>query len=258
MPTSWSADELIPTRLENEPLFQRDYLHQAVCELRFPTLLELGGSKPPKAFVSALRRDYPTLELSNQVTLNLGAGTETNYAHVLRSAKHEWSVTLKSSALVVEAQRYRGYPEMLRRIEQVVEAAKDVIDSDFFTRVGLRYVNLVTVPNGTGSIHEWINPALVGSLVGQGFNGVAEFSGRLLLSKDDGGLLLQHGVKHKPLKAGESFPKDYLPDYVIDIDGYRNEVAVADVTMALNRIHDQVFSLFDWSLADKAKLALKR
>ena len=49
--------------------FIRNFIDQAVCELRFPTLYELEGPKPPAKFALALRKEYPIQELVESVNL---------------------------------------------------------------------------------------------------------------------------------------------------------------------------------------------
>ena len=250
--TTWAADSLVTFKSENVDKFKRNFLKQAVCELRFPTLMELAGPKPPTSLVTALRKEYPHLELSNEVTLNMGAQTGADNVHIFRSSKATWSVTLKQNAIALETTKYTEYAEMRERLLKVIAAAKQIIDSDFFTRVGLRYVNVVET-SGTEGLETWVNSALVGPIVGgKSFKGVTELAGKFHLATEDGGCLLQHGLRHKtPLKPEE------LPDYVLDIDSYRTDVKVEDAMSALDIMHSQSFSLFDWSLGDKARAYLK-
>ena len=159
MNTTWKADSLVRSRSENVDRYKLNFLKQAVCELRFPTLVELGDSRPPAAMVTALRKDYPHLELANQVTIGVGTATGSSNAHLFRSSKLDWTVSLNQSALSIETTAYPGYPQMRERILRVVAAAAKIIDSDFFTRVGLRYINIIDVDEDP---HEgWVNPELV-------------------------------------------------------------------------------------------------
>lgn len=252
MGAKWSADELVPLRTESVDRFKRTFLRQAVCELRFPTLMSLGGVKPPSAFVNAIRKQYPTHELANELTVGVGgaSSTDASHAHMFRAAKGNWALTLKASSVTLETGKYPGFVEFRRRVNEMVAAALPVIDSEFFTRVGIRYVNVV--PSQGEALEKWINPTLVGAIHGQGFLGVTEYAGKLLLNKEDGGCLLQHGLRHKA-DPPTPLPKGYVPDYVIDIDVYRNEVSVDDLDDALVAAHTQAFSMFDWALGERAR-----
>lgn len=249
MSTTWDADSLVSIHSENLDRYKRNFLKQAVCELRFPTLMELGEPRPPASLVAALRKEYPHLELANEVTIGIGGGAPgANNAHLFRSAKLTWTVSLKQSALSIETTAYSGYPHMKERVLRVVEAASKVIDSDFFTRVGLRYINIIDVDGDPSD--GWINPALVQPLLSRQFSGIHDYAGRLQLVAEDGGCLLQHGIRLKQLQRDG---KAVAPEYLLDIDSFRNEVSLSDTELALDAMHTQAFDVFDWAIGSKAR-----
>lgn len=246
------ADDLVRQVPEIQGGFPRNFIRQAVCELRFPTLMSLGGAKPPEKFVAALRKRFPISETINEVTVGAGQSSVTSHAHQFKSTKLVWTASLKQSAVVLESMRYSTYADFRERAQDVLDAALLVIDSDFFTRVGLRYINVV--PTDEAPMTEWINPALVQPLIGHGFTGISEFAGKLAMSAEDGGCLLQHGVS---IKGDEPGPTQRPPDYVIDIDTYRVDIPAGDVMSILDANHRQAFSLFSWALGSRAKALLQ-
>lgn len=253
MSTIWNADGLVPNRSENIDRYKLNFLKQAVCELRFPTLMELGDSRPPASFVAALRKEYPHLELANQVTIGVGASAGTSNAHIFRSSKLNWTVSLNQSSLSIETTAYPGFPQMRDRVLHVLDAAAKIIDSNFFTRIGLRYINVIDVDEDPTD--GWVNPALVQPLLSRQFNGIHEYAGRLQLLADDGGCILQHGIRLKqPGRNGKAPP----PEYLLDIDSYRNDVALTDTAEVLDAMHNQVFDVFDWSLGESSRKHLSK
>lgn len=205
MATIWDADTLIKARSKNVDRYKHNLLRQAVCEFRFPTLMELGDSRPPSSFVKALRKEYPNLELANELTLGIGgASNGSNNTHIFRSTKFTWTVTLKQSAFSIETNAYTNYAQMKERVLRVVEAASKIIDSDFFTRVGLRYINVIN--KGADPIDGWVNPELVSPLRSGYFSGIQEYAGRLQLASPDGSCLLQHGLQFK-LDSAQRLPR---------------------------------------------------
>ncbi|QBC30771.1 TIGR04255 family protein [Pandoraea sp. XY-2] len=251
----WSSDSLVDARSANVDRYERTFLRQAVCEFRFPTLLELGGTRPPATFVAALRKEYPHLELTQELALGHGSEqTVTVNKHVFRSEKLNWTVSLKESAFSIETNSYTTFPVMRERILRVLSAATKIIDSEFFTRVGLRYINMIDA-NADPVNEGWINHDLVAPLHAKVFTGISEYAGRLNLATDDGGCLLQHGLKFKshPARALEDTEVDALPMYLIDIDAFRNGVALEDSAAALDSMHAQAFDVFDWAIGDAAR-----
>lgn len=250
MSMKWNADDLVSARSENIDRYKRNFLKQAVCELRFPTLMELGEARPPAALVTALRKDYPHLELANEVMIGIGGGVPGgNNAHIFRSSKLTWTVSLKQSSLSIETKAYTEYAQLKERVLKVVAAAVKIIDSDFFTRIGLRYINVID-PDDADPTDGWINPQIVQPLLSQKFTGIQEYAGRIQLNSDDGGCLLQHGIR---LRQSRRDGNTQYPEYLLDIDAYRNDVVLADAESALDVMHSQAFDVFDWCLADKAR-----
>lgn len=247
------ADLLVNAPSANIDRYKCNFLRQAVCELRFPMLMELGEARPPAAFVSALRKEYPHVELANEVTLGIGTTPGANHAHIFRSSKLNWTVSLKQSALTVETTTYTEYEQLRDRVLKVVKAAQEVIETDFFTRIGLRYVNVLDPESDPAD--GWVNSSLVQPILSQKFTGVKEHAGRLHLGAEDGGCLLQHGIRLKPPARDD---KEQFPEYLIDIDAYRTDVLLSDVGVTLDTMHAQVFDLFDWCLGDKAREHLSK
>lgn len=69
------------------------------------------------------------------------------------------------------------------------------------------------------------------------------------LTGEDGGCLLQHGLKHKEVQRDKPVA---MPDYVLDIDSFRMDVPASEVASVLDATHRQAFSMFRWALGPKA------
>ncbi|WP_185735287.1 TIGR04255 family protein [Burkholderia cepacia] len=247
----WSADNLVAVRSENVDRYQRTFLKQAVAEFRFPTLMELGGARPPAQFVAALRKEYPTLELGQEVTLTMGGESAGSInKHIFRSQKLDWTVSLKESAFSIETSKYPGFHEMKERVMHVVAAASKIIDSEFFTRIGLRYINVIDC-GADPATAGWVNPELVAPLLSNHFQGIQEYAGRMNLSAEDGGCLLQHGIRIK--QKTDKQQEEVWPDYLVDLDVFRNGVAIGDAAKALEAMHAQAFNVFDWAIGPAAR-----
>jgi uncharacterized protein (TIGR04255 family) len=242
-------ESLVINRSPNVDKYKRNYVTQAICELKFPTLLELGGAFPPAEFARALRRNYPTLDAGKEVEVNLGERTtEVRNAHIFRAAKNKWAATLKHSSVGIEGTAYIGYADFRRRISQLMEAALPVVDTDAWTRVGLRYMN--TIHCEEDPIHGWVNPALVAPILADSFRKISNYAGLMQLGTDERGTTLRHQLKFGELnEAGEISSVKYI----LDIDAYAVAVPIEDTLQTLDALHEQSFDLFDWCLADAAR-----
>ena len=222
--------------------FGRNFIRLAVCEVRFPTLFELESERPPTAFSKALRKDYPTHELLKDVNINAG-GLAQATAHAFRSRKGRWTIALRASALSLETSQYDSFAELEERLATLLEAARETIDSDFFTRVGVRYIN--ALPFSVSDIREWVNPSLVSPLGEGTYGDVEEHWQSVRGTTAVGGYNFRHGLASNP-EGGKK-------EYILDFDFYREDVLVADTVKTVRELHDLEFSMFVWSLGPKAR-----
>lgn len=221
--------------------YQRNLLEKVVCELRFPTLYGLERGKPPVSLANALRKEFPEHGIVDGLNLTAGSVAQ-DFGHVFNDKKRRTSITFRASALSIETTSYQSFEEYLMRVMFASNAAKEAIDTEFFTRVGLRYIN--AVPYEQEGIATWVNPAIVSPLAEGLFGDAAEYSGRIATTGEQGGYLFQHGIG----KHSESGQLQYLLDY----DCWREDVPVTDLQVVMEELHEMEFRLFHWSLGKAA------
>lgn len=227
--------------------FQRNFLQQVVCELRFPTLFELNASQPDHRFARALRKGYP--HHSHQVTeVSVeGASAERSHTHIFKTKNLDWTVTLRSSAITIETSKYTSFQELMNRLKSMLEIAPQIIDSDFFTRIGLRYINAVpmNIEHGnTAQFRGWIREGLASTLVEDDLGTLFEYSGRFAGKAEFGTFLFQHGVGYNQVSK--------KPEYVLDFDFSSENIELDESIDVIEALHRHQFSMFMWSLGPKA------
>ena len=222
--------------------YKRNFIKTAVCELRFPTLLEL-EKKEPSEFQRKLRKDYPFYEKQKAIGVSLIDTDASTVRYLFKSKKKDWMVTLKSSAIALETSHYTEFKDFLPRLRKVVNAAKDIIDADFFTRAGLRYIN--TIPTDSSDIGGWINPDLITSLLSGEFGTVSQYRSEVHGRMDVGRYSMRYG-----LQPNEKDPK--LPQYFLDFDYFKEDVEAEELLGLIESFSRINFSLFHWCLGPKA------
>lgn len=213
-------------------VFPRNYVRLAVCQLRFPTFLEL-RDHPPVEFQKRIRKTFPVYE----------AVADAGY--MFATQDRSWSVTLDVASIALESNRYTTFDDFRGRLEPVVEAAVPVVDAPFFTRIGLRYIN--RFPIEMAEISEWLNKDLVAPMSHgpwgdlekqlQEFVGVGR-AGRFIFRQ---GLLPGDGSKR---------------EVVLDLDFYAESIEVERWKTVVADLHDDAYRLFRWALGPKAEAAL--
>ena len=223
--------------------FERNFIREAVCELRFPILFSLAEARPPAPLVQALRKEYPNYQQMSDIGLNAGSVAQS-YAHSFKSKKGDWAIMLRSSAITLSSYKYDSFDHFEERIASLAQAAKAVIDSEFFTRVGLRYVNCL--PYSVDEISEWVNPLLVGALGSGVFGDVFEHHMRVTgTTRDDATYTFMHGIGTNPQTA--------QLEYVLDLDFGQDDIPIDETAATARRLHDHEYSMFTWALGERAK-----
>ena len=219
--------------------YKRNFIRLAVCELRFPTLLEF-EQRAPLALSKALRKEFPTYETATNVSINPGNVAQVPF-HQFHSRNRSWTVSLRASSLSLETSVYDTFDDFAARLGSVLVAASGSLDTDFFTRIGLRYVN--SVPFKAGELEKWINPQLVGALAAETYGSVDEYWQRVRGPTSVGGYTFSHGISG--------------PEYFLDLDFFSEDVAYKEAIPLVKRLHTSAFSLFRWAIADGAKAHLE-
>lgn len=225
--------------------YQRNFIKTAVCELRFPTLLEL-EAKPPRAFQTKIRKSYPFYEAQTMQALG-GPADEGSLQHqyIFRSKDQRWTVSIKSFSIALETTKYVDFEDFFSRFMDVLKNAEEMIDSDFFTRVGLRYVN--AIPISDEKLEGWIRPDLVGAITG-GVLGIPESFGTIIEGRTQRG---QYALRHGMLKGNDK--QDGAPAYQLDFDYSKENVELGEIESLIRYFNETNFSFFSWCLGDKAQ-----
>ncbi len=231
--------------------FGTNFIRTAVCELRFPTLHEIDDERPPLRFAQTLRKDYPVHLLASGVNVSPGTVARSK-THIFKSRNSLWTINLSTQALSLETSHYDSFKDFEARISQLIDASLSFIDTDFFTRIGIRYVNVL--PYERSSIGEWVNPALVGDLAAGLYGDCTEFSASVRGTTEVGGYLFQHGIGQGDSQGSAAAPGR---GYGLDFDFYCENVEVKQAMPVIKALHARQFEMFVWSLGDAAKEKLR-
>lgn len=221
--------------------YSHNFIKTVVCELRFPTLLDLEMTQPVK-LQQTLRKEFPIYEKQKSVGLSAGNSVSSENIYSFRTVKDESTVALRSSTLSVETHAYTEFSDFYDRLERVLKAAEKLIDTDFFTRVGLRYINMVPVVMSDG-LDEWINPRLIGALSDNVFGDIEQYGSELQGDTDSGKYSLRQALKHRSEGKAE---------YVLDFDFFKENVKLVDTLDLVREFNKTNFSLFHYCLGRKA------
>jgi uncharacterized protein (TIGR04255 family) len=273
-----AGDALMPFPPSERVIFEINPLAEVVCQLSFPPSLRIAG-EPPAEFQDRIRGAYPLLRnqpgggiggfgpgLGGVIQegpgwrvrqgFNIGVGPQPAYVFTTEDGSRV--VTLTPESLAVAETRYERWESLRAEIEALMGLLVELYQPPFFTRLGLRYQDLLDRRRLGLSNVPWkdlLNPGFAGALAGEspiaaevtGIGTVVELS----LSETPGARVrLQHGLNESPGDDGEI--------YAIDSDFFITErTAVADALSSLDGFNVQAGNLFRWAVSERLSAALK-
>lgn len=220
--------------------YKRNFIDIAVCELRFPTLLEL-ESKPPLKLQAQLRKKYPGYEKQEQVDKNNLERVPGRCRYLFQSRKKDWTITIHSEAISLETRKYTEFGEFIDRITKLLEVSRPLIDTDFFTRVGLRYINKIPIEDG--NLDKWINDDLSSPIISGPYGTITKYVSEMRGHIECGEYMFRQAATQK---EGE------IHAYVLDFDYSKEDVEIEETTNLLRAFNKKNFSFFSWCLGPKA------
>ncbi len=231
--------------------FKSNLLDTVVCELRFPALLHLETEKPTE-FASKLRSKFPIYQPGQTATLT-PAGPTTPTANYTFSKRHRESwVGLTATSLSYSTNAYKNFDIFLNEINEVLVAILPLLETNFFTRLGLRYVNRINIGNSHSDLNGRVNDHLSGLIEARVLGPVMRHRTTV-----EGGLetagnyTFQYGLEPDHAKSGGSGTS-----ILLDFDYYVTDIDSNAVTDTLTRFHKTHFNFFWWTLGEKTKETL--
>jgi uncharacterized protein (TIGR04255 family) len=222
--------------------FQKNFIKTAVCELRFPALLEF-ETKPPVQLQKELRKEFPNYQ--RQHGLSLDGQEETR--HILRSRKRNWLISFKASSIALETSSYTDFDDFFAQLETIIKKSSPLLDTDFFTRVGLRYMNEIRIEDET--LEGWIREELIAPTKDV-YGPLERFIQEVRGQTSSGKYTFRHGIP-----GVEENKRDL---YTIDFDFHKENVEFDKVLPLVSEFNKESFRFFLWAIGPKIKERLGR
>jgi uncharacterized protein (TIGR04255 family) len=266
-----SATTLPPFPDSQRVVYGRNPLIEVICQLRFPPILRI-AVEPPVAFQERIRKEYPLLsEKFPEVNVEMPPGVPQAIVELMKgsvgnrklmgydlaSADEKWKVSLTRDFLSLSTNQYTRWEHFREHLEGPLQALIAVYAPAFFTRVGLRYQDLIQksrlgLPPET-NWSELIKPHIAGVHGVPELEGAVEESmGQLLISlpQFSGKVRINYGI----VQTADSDEKCFL----IDSDYYteqRTKTDAADGILAY--FNKQSGRLFRWCIQDRLQEAME-
>lgn len=237
-------------RLQNAPLTE------VICQVRFPPILRVASEQPVK-FQEQVRSAFPQLEVEQGIMVQMAPlGTTPPQAQPeprifrFRAPDRSTSVSLALNFYAVSTTAYTHWRDFLALLELASRAARETYEIPYATRIGLRYINQLTMENtGTRTTQElWniLRPELTATLHADVWDEPVETYSQLVLAGEDNErFALRFGYKGVD-----------SPVLLLDFDCYvEGQIPLENLLPLCERFHDVIYSAFRWCIQE-SKLAV--
>jgi len=246
-------------------IYKNNPLVEVIFQARYPRLLAI-ETEAPAEFQRRVIAEYPIYEQRNVFQIVLASSQERNTPahevtgrmHVFSSKDRVWTITLVGDYFSISTSHYVRWEDFRTKIEAALKIGLDVYQFQIFTRIGLRYQDVISRERLGLEKMPWqqlLQPHIAGEFstaeVTEGAVTSKETVLTMKLGSEDN-LLFRHGlVTHKDTqKLG----------YLIDSDFFNEEQRTADINGALqvaDRLHANSGRFFRWCISDALHLAME-
>jgi len=249
-------------------IYERNPLDRVICQLRFPPILKIDAEIPAE-FQDRVRNDFPNYsetwelrvvpqeiraEIPDEVFRQLTQSSGTKN-HEFSSEDDRWKVNLTRTFIALTANRYERWEEFKDKLADLLSALIDLYSPAYFSRVGLRYVNVIRRSElnlRDASWSELLQPYILGILGSPGVgNHIQNFESRYEIRLSDGESIVKTITAFIEADDGERC-------YVIDSDFSNTNKTGIDATMEkLDCFNSRGSRLFQWCITDRLHQAME-
>ena len=249
-------------------VFRTNPLEEVVCQLNFPTILEIGTEAAK--FQNVIRDRYPLYEHEqSQFAIPKEIGEMIGQLPVqfpVDGGRHKFStadgsktISLATEFVALSDRDYESWEAFSEEVERARRALEEKYGPAFYTRIGLRYRNVIDREKLGLQGTPWqllFKPSLLGLLgaedeIGEKVSEVAARASIDLREIPGARITIRHGLGKRVANN-----KDV---YLIDIDTYTGERSQSQhVDQILAHFHEVAGHFFRWAITDALSTALGR
>jgi uncharacterized protein (TIGR04255 family) len=247
-------------------IYKYNPLIEVVCQLRFPTILRIAHQQPVD-FQDNIRFEYPIFEVSQNFQLppdfsniiqQVGSPLINEPTYIFKSEDLNWQLSINKESITLVTTNYERYEQFSSRFKKAVEVFANIYNPSFYSRIGLRYRDLIVRSKLNIQDKEWSklisehlaselhNPAIADS--------ITVFMKNLQLDTGLGQVAFNHGI----VKVRDTEKGIDESAYLLDADFFteRKIGESQDVWNILNQFNHSARNLFRWSITSDLHAAM--
>lgn len=248
-------------------VFGQNTLHEVICQLRFPPILSIVSAEPAD-FQERIRGEYPFYRREDKPAVpselavllrKIGAAMPSpkpTHRFFVEEDDPSTSIALTAEFVALSTRAYGRWEDFRLAVARMQAALEDVYKPAPYTRIGLRYMNVINRQHLGLDGRPWkdlINPTLLGLLASDEMADrvhACTTEAEIRLTDDPGSVVkLRHGL-------GET--EEHEDVYLLDGDfATTNRTKADNVSRILDAFHDAAGNLFRWGITPDLREALQ-
>lgn len=246
-------------------IYEHNPLIEVVCQLRYPPILKVNAQ--PIDFQEAIRNEYPYYEANqrqlspdiNEIIQKTGIPFPYDEnGHLFKSEDEKWFLSLTKDFIALKTLDYKRYEDFKSRLETIVNIFQEIYKPSFYSRIGLRYQNLI-VSSQLGlenqQWHELISENIASELSNPHIKeSIKNLAKNLVLENEYGLVNLKHGFVEVVNQEGNKKEIAYLLD--ADFFTLKKENTDESIWKSVDYFNKSARKLFRWSITDRLHEAM--
>ena len=251
-------------------IFRKNPLDKVICQLRFPPILRI-DSEIPSDFQDKVRKDFPNYsEVLEEVMVEIQSGKGSvppdSLKQLIQSSQNKnyefssedgfWKINLTRTFLALTSSKYERWEQFKERLQLPLQTLIDTYAPAYFSRVGLRYIDVIKRSNLGLEATDWnelLKPPILGVLASPDIGKQV----RAFENKHDVGLSDQESAVRIITRFVESANTGELC-YMIDNDfSNSNKTPIDAVLEKLDFLNSRGSRLFQWCITEKLHNAME-
>lgn len=247
-------------------IYKRNPLVEVVCQLRFPPILKISHQEPVE-FQDEIRSSYPLFETTTaqipsdilQIVQQLGLPLQSDTAYTFKSEDQRWKLSITRDFIALTTSSYERYEQFKQRLEEALEVFERIYKPSFYTRIGLRYQDLIIRSkleledkNWSQLIAKHIASELYDPELSSSIQTIIK---NIVLQTKNGQINWNHGLV--TVKGTQDDNNEIA--YLFDADFYIEQKIEGNeyVWNVLNQFNQSAGRLFRWSITDTLHNAMQ-
>lgn len=250
-------------------VYRKNPLSNVICQLRYPPILKI-DSEVPSFFQENIRTEYPLYNEKIELQQEFATGLKSQFSpdvinqlsktsptknHEFISEDGVWKINLTRTFLSISTSKYIRWEDFIKKFHSSYKALISIYNPAFFSRVGIRYVDVFERSKVGLQVEPWnnlIQPYLLGLLASDVKNEIKsnESLNEILLNDSE-----------SIVRIATSFVQNAQTSelcYMVDSDFYTpKRVSLDNATSKLEFLHDRASRLIRWIITDKLHNALE-